>query len=291
MRKFSCRCLILILFVIACFVYWRPAILSYFTFVPTKLEQKVSLDDVVAEELFLKTSDGVTLHALYFSADVSDSMVVNAAKPQDDIKPTMSKAVLYLHGNAGNLYDRVHTVNELRDLGVNVLLIDYRGFGLSEGTITEKGMYLDVDTGFQYLINNKGFSEQNIAVLGRSIGSVAALYLAEKYQPGAVFLVSPLASATHMASEMGFDYLKWFAYGSLNNIDRASRVKSPVLIIHGDEDAMIPISQGYEVFDALTIKPENKQFIVVKGANHHNVRDMAGLQYWHWMLGFMEKVQ
>lgn len=272
--------LLLVVLLVAGLVFWRPQILAYFAFVPTKSEGKESLSDYVTEEVFIKTADDVQLHTLYF-----------AAPRQQGVSSHSHQVILYLHGNAGNLFNRVGAINELRAQGVNVLLIDYRGYGLSDGQITETGMYLDAEAAFQYLLNEKGFDKKNITVVGRSIGSVAALYLGVNYQPAAVILVSPLASALHMASEMGLGWLKWFAYGALNSVERATRIKSPVMIIHGDKDVMIPIEQGHEVFAALNLPDNKKQFITVNGANHHNIRSIAGVDYWHWMLRFMTQAQ
>ena len=262
--------ILLLLVCVALITILRAPLISYFAFVPSSLTQMPVQNLYGAEIVEIQTEDGLRLQGLFFSVENTDSNV--AAR-------LSSKVVLYLHGNAGNLYSRVDAAHLLRQQGVDVLLIDYRGYGFSEGTISETGFYRDAMAARLWLVNVKAYAPSNIVVLGRSIGSVAALKLAVDAEVSAVILVSPIASAAAMASTMGMGLLAPLASGALDNTALARRLQKPLLVVHGERDEMVPIAQGREVFAAV-LNHRNKRFITVKGANHHNIRQIAGEDYW-----------
>ena len=259
--------LVLLLFILSI----RAPLITHFAFVPDVLSQAPDEPLYGAENVWFNTSDGYRLHGLFFSSSSASNDVV-----------------LYLHGNAGHLFNRVETAKELSQQGINVFLIDYRGYGLSEGLISEAGFYDDAQSALNWLLVDKGFNVSDVSVLGRSIGSVAAMKLAVDNAVNSVVLVSPIANASAMARAMNMSFISPFAFGALDNLDRAKRLQRPLLIVHGDADVMVPIDQGRDVYAAATLlQSSKKQFVSVKDADHHNVRKTLGDKYWPLILSFI----
>ena len=197
-----------------------------------------------------------------------------------------SKVVLWLHGNAGNVADRADMAAAMnRALGVSSFLFDYRGYGLSTGRPTEKGLYEDAAAAYRWLTESKGIAPEDIYLYGHSLGSVVAVDLAlgEGRDAGGVVLESPFTSARDMArmiySGIPVDLLMSV---KLDNVGRVGKVAMPVLIIHGDADLTIPFEMGRAVFDAAT---EPKRFLAIPGADHSDCYIVGAADYWNaWKL-------
>lgn len=244
-------------------------LVSYLAFHPEKVpENTPSIDRPGIFEFFLDSRDSTKIHCFYFEVKGSE------------------KVVLYLHGNAGNAYHRLGDAHSLSQTGTNVLLIDYRGFGKSEGSPSEEGIYEDAFSAYHYLINDKHFNEKNLYILGRSIGTTAAIHIAQHKDIGGLVLISPLSSGKEMAGEMGLGFLSWVAAYSFDNIGKAKNIKSPVLIIHGDRDGTTPIQMGKKVYQELPEK--TKELIIVQGGGHNDLIQVAGGSFWLWIHRFMQ---
>ncbi len=261
-----------IIFVIVVVFISRDALIAHFAFVPQKLEQLPKQSLYNADTVWITTEDDIRLNALFF-------------KHRDRSFQGL-KTFIYFHGNGGHLYDRVEAAYELHQQGYNLLLIDYRGYGLSGGSISEAGFYLDADAAMQYLLS-QGLTVDDIVLYGRSIGTVAALKVATEYGVSALILISPIASAAAMADVMNMSYLSPFAWGALDNVKRIQNLTIPLLIMHGDKDRMVPIEQGLAVFTASPLAEKDKTFITVNQANHHNVRDTAGEDFLPLIVSFL----
>ena len=135
---------------------------------------------VEGEEVFFSSQDGVRIHAFYLPAEGA------------------SRAILFLHGNAGNASHRLPNAVELMRLGTHVLLLDYRGYGLSEGSPTEQGVYADARAALGYLVSEKRRPEQRIVVFGRSLGGAVAVELAMDRPFAGVILESTFTSIRAM---------------------------------------------------------------------------------------------
>ena len=200
--------------------------------------------------------------------------------------------VLWLHGNAGNISDRLdHAVVMTRELGVSSFLFDYRGYGRSEGRPTEKGLYEDAAAAFNWLVREKGIDPSSVILYGHSLGSAVAVDLAlgEGKSARGMVLESPFTSAGDVA-RMLYQGLPvhLFMSVSLDNTGRVGKVSLPVLVIHGEEDATIPFSMGRKVFDAA---PEPKAFLPVAGADHSDCYLVGGAEYWEAWRELQSKVQ
>jgi len=200
--------------------------------------------------------------------------------------------VFWLHGNAGNIADRLAQAEVMNEkLGVSSFLIDYRGYGKSEGDPSEKGLYEDAAAAFSWLTEVKSVAPDNIFLYGHSLGSVAAVDLAlgAGRDGGGIVLESPFTSAREMArmiySGLPVDILMSL---KLDNVGRVGEVSQPVLVIHGVDDTIIPFAMGKAVFDAA---PEPKTFLPVAGADHSDCYLVGGEEYWKAWRNLLDQVQ
>ena len=246
---------------------FQDEIIAHFSFVPEKLTSSPISHEKHVSDVYINTADNVKIHSLYFNNQNS------------------KKAVLFFHGNAGNIYGRYKHAADLNKKGINVLLVEYRGYGLSEGEPTEPGLYRDAEAAYRYLLTEKGFKPSNIYILGRSIGSTVTMELSQNKNLGGIILISPLSTGKEMAELMGLGWLSWFAWSAFDNVGKAKNIQSPVLLIHGDKDEITPLRFGKNLYEAL---PENKHLITVKGADHNGMIEYVGPDFWTWVYAFIE---
>jgi fermentation-respiration switch protein FrsA (DUF1100 family) len=189
--------------------------------------------------------------------------------------------ILWLHGNAGNVADRVHVMAAMSgELGAAHFLFDYRGYGRSEGRPTEKGIYRDAAAAWRYLVEEQGADPSTIILYGHSLGSAVATELAldSGRDAGAVVLESPFTSAAQMARLIYHGLpIHILLSIKLDNINRVAGLEQPLLVIHGDQDTVIPFEMGRQVFEAAT---EPKRFLPVAGADHSDCYIVGGEDYW-----------
>lgn len=188
----------------------------------------------------------------------SDKVKVNAWwVPVSNARATL----LLSHGNAGNIGYRLEKLKVLNRLGLNVLMYDYRGFGKSEGTPDENGLYADAQAAYEFLLNEKKIRAGRVISYGESLGGSVAAVLASRNQVGALVLDSSFSSAQAMAAVM----LPWLRRLTVSEFDtRAAlpNVAAPVLILHSAADEVVPYSQAKANFEAAN---DPKQFVDLKG--------------------------
>jgi fermentation-respiration switch protein FrsA (DUF1100 family) len=203
------------------------------------------------EDASFKTEDGVQLHGWYI--------------PQHDSK----QVLLFFHGNAGNISHRRASIEIFHRLGVNVLIIDYRGYGKSEGTQSENGLYKDGAAAWSFLTEKKGFAPGDIIIFGRSLGGVVAAHLAAKVQARGVILESTLSSARDFAQRVFWLLSKLVVMRyNWNAAEYVSRINYPVLVLHSPDDDIMPFSLGEKVFEAAN---EPKQFYRMRGRSGYSL--------------------
>ena len=185
------------------------------------------------EDVAITTTDNIKLHGWY--------LPVKGAK----------HAVLFFHGNAGNISHRGDSLEIFHRLGLNTLIIDYRGYGKSEGSISEQGFYRDAKAAWQYLIEHKKFQAKDIIIFGRSLGGAVATQLASQVQPRGLIIESTFSSVKDMARIMMpfISRLIYLRYG-FDTVSMIQQVKSSVLLLHSPEDDIIPYALGQKVFAA-----------------------------------------
>ena len=213
------------------YVYVFQARLIFFPNVPGRtLATTPSQIGLKFEDVRITTGDHVDLHGWYVPA------------------ATGAPAVLFCHGNAGNISHRLDWLEILRGMGFAVLLFDYRGFGQSSGVPTEQGTYLDAQTAWDYLTNTKGFAPRNIVIVGESLGGPIAAHLAKNVAPGALILVSTFTSVLDLARTfywyLPVRLLARFRYPTAVYV---ARVHAPTLVIHSRDDETVPFLHGEEL--------------------------------------------
>jgi len=200
------------------------------------------------EAVTLTASDGVALHGWYVPAAAERGTVV------------------LFHGNAGNIGHRLDTLRFLNDLGLATLIIDYRGFGRSEGRPTEAGTYRDAEAAWAHLVTERGVAPERIVVFGRSLGAAVAAHLAANHSPAALVLESPFTSVPDLAATL-YPYLpvRWISRFRYATADYAAAAGCPVLVIHSRDDEVVPIAHGRAVYAAI---PGPKRFLEIDGGHN-----------------------
>jgi fermentation-respiration switch protein FrsA (DUF1100 family) len=213
-------------------------------------------DRIGAEDLWLHAADGVKLHGWWV--------------PQKDAR----FATVFLHGNAGNVTHRAVHALSVNRAGSSVLLLDYRGYGKSEGRPTETGVYADADASYDD-VRAHGFPPERIILHGESLGTAVAVDLAVRKACAGVVLEAPLESLRKMAGAVLPVVGPMFVRG-FDTRTKIRGLRVPLLVIHGDRDDVVPFSQGQAVFEAA---PEPKSFWRIPKAHHNDFIVVAGEQY------------
>lgn len=229
-------------------------------------EQRPEKLGLVGEDVFLKAEDGTQIHAFWLPAERA------------------RVAILFLHGNGGNASYSLPKSSYLVRLGASVLVLDYRGYGLSEGTPSEEGVYQDARAGLAYLTDVQGFPEDHIIVFGQSLGGAVAVNLAQDRKLGGLILESTFDSIENVA-RVRVPFARVFLSDRFNSGQKISRLQTPILFFHGDQDGIVPIASGRNLFE---LAPEPKDFMIVEGAGHNNVADVGGRLYWNRIGQFMK---
>jgi fermentation-respiration switch protein FrsA (DUF1100 family) len=193
---------------------------------------------------------------------------------------------LWFHGNGGNVGHRVAELALLhRRLGVNLLIFDYQGYGRSEGVPSERGTYQDARAARRYLEDSGRGGADNIVYFGHSLGAAIAVELTTAHPPLGIVLASPFASASDM-SRIVFPLLPsgWLVRSRYNSLRRISGVRCPLLILHGERDATVPISQARKLFDAAN---PPKDFQSLPDAGHNHIFEEGGEVYWSALERFL----
>ena len=200
------------------------------------------------EDLTLTTDDGVAIAAWYIPCAGAKA------------------SLIFCHGNAGNISDRLESVAVFHRAGYNVLLFDYRGYGRSEGRPTEEGTYRDAEAAWEFLVNDKGQSTDRIVVFGRSLGGAVAIELAKRRTPAALVVES---SFTNLLDIGRLHYpllpVRWLLSYRYDSLGKVPHILCPKLFIHGVEDSLVPLTNGRTLFAAAA---EPKEFLETPGGHN-----------------------
>ena len=198
-----------------------------------------------------------------------------------------SAVILWCHGNAGNIINRLENLSELYRIGLSVFIFDYRGYGRSQGKPSEEGLYQDALGAHDYLTRTRMIRPERVAIFGRSLGAAVAGELAAQKPAAGLILESSFPSIGAVAK---FHYgglpVHWLLGADFALIDRLPQLSLPKLIIHGDKDDIIPLELGRQVFEAA--KPP-KSFYVIEGADHNNTYQVGGTAYFQRLSDFIRK--
>jgi fermentation-respiration switch protein FrsA (DUF1100 family) len=218
--------------------------------------------------LTFATSDGETIEGY---------LVAATTRPE--------RLVVYFHGNAGNIAQRVPELREMaKRTGAAILGCGYRGYGTSTGSPSEAGIYRDGEAALSYARTTLGFAPAQIVVLGRSLGTTVATHLAAQGDDFAgVILVTPLSTGRDFGrAHMG--PVSVMAGRSFDSLGRAPSIAEPVLVVHGDADEVIPFDNGQKLFAALA---GPKHFVAISGGHHNDLEFVDPRTFWEAFARFV----
>lgn len=223
------------------------------------------------EEAWIQTADGVRLHGWFFPAEKNS--------------PRTHQVLLLCHGNAGNIGHRLHWVKAWLELGLNVFIFDYRGYGRSEGRVDEAGTYRDAQSAFEWL-RSKGFTPENIVVLGKSLGGGIASELVSREPVGALILQSTFTSIPDLGTEL----FRWLPVRRLHSIHydtihRLPRIQSPVLVAHSRSDDLIGFHHAERNFQAAA----GPKMMLEMAGNHVSVLEDGRQEYLAGLARFLSR--
>lgn len=199
------------------------------------------------DELRLTASDGVSIAAWLLPHD------------------TPRARIIFCHGNAGNISHRLFTLRALHDMGLEVLIFDYRGFGKSDGSPNERGTYLDAEAAWNHVQDLDADHPLPLVIFGRSLGGAVAIELASRHEPNALVVESTFSSLADVgAVHYPLLPIRWMLRHPYDSIGKIGRIDCPKLFLHGARDELIPIAVGRALFDAAR-KP--KRFIETPGGH------------------------
>lgn len=220
---------------------------------------------------FMPSQFGMEFEDVYF--DAADGVKLNAwlISAGDD-----APMVMWFHGNAGTIADRLDNARLLLDRGLSLFMVEYRGYGKNGGEPSEKGIYQDGQGAYDYLIA-RGTAPENLIIFGRSLGSTVAVYVASGNECAGVILETAFTNMADMA-KAHFPIIP--GLGSFKDkfcsIDRIPSIGAPILFIHGDRDELVPYEFGRKLFEAA---PSEKEFYTIPGAHHNDTYVVGGKEY------------
>jgi fermentation-respiration switch protein FrsA (DUF1100 family) len=250
-----------------CTYIFYPSVESFFIYFPqSHFDFSPEEFRLQYKEAYFNTEDGKRLHGWFFPGE-KDSPVI-----------------LHFHGNAGNISHRLDLVQPFLRKGLSVFLFDYRGFGKSSGRPFETGLYQDGLAAWSYLVEKERIAPERIVLHGHSIGAAVAIEVALQKKVRGLILESAFTSTKDMAKTMAiFGLFAPVFPAHYNNLDKIRRVPSPLLIIHGDKDEIVPFSMGQKLFEAAA---DPKAFYPVKDAGHNDAFIVGGEKYFEIFADF-----
>jgi len=258
---------------------------NHFLYFPTRALTSTPRDlGLAAEDLDLHAADGPRLRGWRLHAagignrePGIEARGGNRSPASDSRRPARRVALLYFHGNAGNAGDRLDRARILVErLGLDVFLVDYRGYGLSEGEPSEAGLYRDARAVYAAALD-RGFAPDRIVLFGESLGSAVAVDLAAGSACAGAVLETPFLSIAEMA-RVHYPFVPGFLIRSrYDNAAKIARVSAPKLFLVAERDEVAPPDQGRRLFD-LAAAP--KTLYVIPGAAHNDTYVVGGEAYW-----------
>ncbi len=197
------------------------------------------------KDVFFDTEDGVKLNGWYIPIENARGVLV------------------FCHGNAANISNRLESIQIFLKLGLSVFIFDYRGYGRSDGKISEAGTYLDARAAVDYLLTEEGVPADRMILFGRSLGAAVAVELATRRRPRALILESAFTSISDIGQRTyPFLPVKWLSRIKYDSTRRVSDLDVPKLFIHSPEDDVVPFDLGQRLYAAAA---EPKTFLRIMG--------------------------
>lgn len=202
------------------------------------------------EDIYFKTKSGIVLNGWLVEGSPQSKVVM-----------------IFFHGNAGNIGDRLTKLGYFAQMGINVFIIDYRGYGNSEGSPNEEGLYEDALAAFDYIASRKDYDPQKIIVYGVSLGGAVAVDLAVNRDVAALIVDSSFSSAKDMAKRILPLVPGFIIKTRLDSLSKIGKIKKPKLFLHSPQDKVVPFKFGKKLYEAAL---EPKEFVELSGGHNDN---------------------
>ena len=209
------------------------------------------------------SGDNLTVKVVEVKIPTSDNLKLNGWFHKKNLNNY--KTIIYFHGNAGTLDNRIHKLNHFEDIDVNFLIIAWRGFSGNKGKPTEDGLYTDGKSAVNWVLE-QGVKKENIVLYGESLGTGIALEIAQNKNFAGVILETPFTSMIDAAKEF-YPYIpvSLLLKDRYENEKKIKNIKIPIMIMHGKKDTIIPFVMGKRIFE---IANEPKYSYYTKHDNH-----------------------
>ena len=248
-KTFSNIAIIIFLFylIVALYFYFNQINLIYFpdkniTFYPDQINLEY-------KDISIRTSDNIGINGWYIPGEKNSDLVI------------------FCHGNAGNISGRIETIRLINELNLSLLIFDYRGFGKSEGDISEAGLYLDIEAVYQYATKNLNIDKKKIIIWGRSLGAAVAIDFVSRYSIDKLIIESAFTSIPDMGQTIyPFFPVKFVCTHKFASINKIHNVNASKLFIHSPQDELVPFSFGKKLYNKAT---SPKSFLEING-DHAN---------------------
>ncbi|MFC1883233.1 alpha/beta hydrolase [Thermodesulfobacteriota bacterium] len=246
--------------VIGLLLFFSNRIINFFIFYPqSRFDSLPPSWGLQYEDIFFKSGDGIELHGWFF--------------PGRNGLPI----ILFCHGNAGNISHCLPVVEQMNERNLSVFIFDYRGYGKSKGSPYETGIYKDGLAAYDQIIKSKGIPPEDVVPFGHSLGATVAIEIALKREVRALILESAFTSLKDMAKTIFvFRPFAPLLGPNYNNVEKIRHITKPKLIIHGEQDEIVPFQLGKKLFDA---SGQPKFFLPLAGAGHNDVHLIGGERY------------
>jgi fermentation-respiration switch protein FrsA (DUF1100 family) len=263
---------LLVLLSIAVWVFY-PRILNFFLFYPqTSLDMFPGDFDLPFEDVYFKSEDDRRLHGWFIPS-----------------KPDDGPVILFCHGNAGNISHRLENVQLLVHQNLSVFIFDYRGYGKSDGKPSVTGIYRDGLAAYDHLCKERQIQPEQIIPFGRSLGGAVAIEIALRRKVQAVIIESTFTSTKDMARTITlFRLFAPLVPTHLDNLKKIQRINVPILIVHGEQDKLVPFTMGKELFHAARAP---KYFYPLPTAGHNDTYVVGGPPYFARIVRFAEEAR
>ncbi len=252
--------------ILVAFVYVRQDSMLYFPV--REIEQTPKNIGLNFEEIILMTKDGISISSWYIPAENERGVV------------------LFCHGNAGNISHRLDSIRIFHELRLGVLIFDYRGYGKSGGSPTEKGTYADAEAAWDYLVNVMQVNPGKIIIFGRSLGSAVAAETALRRKAGVLIIESGFTSVPDLGSKF-YPYLpvRLISRYNYSTVEKVDKIHIPKLFVHSPQDEIIPFEHGVAIFQK-AIEP--KEFLKIAGGHNEGFL-ISGKTYIDGLNAFISK--
>jgi len=250
---------LIVIFIVLSVVFYTKIENFYVFFPQTDLE--ITPDDLHLNyrDVYLNSLDGEKLHGWFFPTDASHPVIMIS------------------HGNACNISHMLDYANILTKKNLQVFLFDYRGYGRSTGAPSEKGVYMDAQAAYDYLVNKERIVADNIILFGQSLGAATAIDVAIKNHIRSIIIEGAFTSTKDMSKTMfPMNIVSFILPSNYNNLKKIAQITVPKLIIHGEDDEIVPFSMGKRLFEA---SMDPKYFYAIKAAAHNDTFIVGGKKY------------